>query len=93
MQTKPRKSPNRGALVLTAPWVELASECACRFFLSAVLAAGQILEGYSPFALGYVAASGPGAGGFFALLGACLGYLLTKPLADAFRYLATAILV
>lgn len=93
MQTKPRKSPNRGALVLTAPWVELASECACRFFLSAVLAAGQILEGYSPFALGYVAASGPGAGGFFALLGACLGYLLTKPMADAFRYLATAILV
>ena len=56
-------------LVLGAPWVALASECATRFFLAAVLAAGQILGGYSPFALGFVAASGPGAGGFFALPG------------------------
>ena len=80
-------------LVLGAPWVALASECATRFFLAAVLAAGQILGGYSPFALGFVAASGPGAGGFFALLGAGMGYLLAQSLANAFRYVATAILI
>lgn len=102
MQTKQRRrAPSRMAkekpwakkLVLQAPWVALASECATRFLLSAVLAAGNILGGYSPFALGFVAASGPGAGGFFALLGSSMGYLLSKPLVDAFRYLATAILI
>lgn len=100
MKTTPRRSAparlDRGkdrALVLRAPWVALASECATRFLLSAVLAAGQILGEWSPFALGYVAAAGAGAGGFSALLGACLGYLLTQNLADAFRYLATAILI
>ena len=80
-------------LVLGETWVALASQCATRFLLSAVLAVGDILGGYSPFALGFVAASGPGAGGFFALLGASMGYLLSKPLVDAFRYLATAILI
>lgn len=99
MKTKGRRrAPSRPVepgkrLVLGAPWVALASECATRFLLCAVLAAGEILGGYSPFALGFVAASGPGAGGFFALLGAGVGYLLSKPLADAFRYLATAILI
>lgn len=102
MQTKERrrapsrmaKEPKSGkALVLGGAWVALASQCATRFMLSAVLAVGDILGGYSPFALGFVAASGPGAGGFFALLGAGMGYLLSKPLVDAFRYLATAILI
>lgn len=100
MQTKERKphplqsaGQKRGKLVLGAPWVALASECVTRFLLSAVLAAGSILGGYSPFALGFVAASGSGAGGFFALLGAALGYLLSMPLSGAFRYLATAILI
>ena len=63
MQTKQRRrAPSRMAkekpwakkLVLQAPWVALASECATRFLLSAVLAAGNILGGYSPFALGFV---------------------------------------
>ena len=102
MQTKERRrAPSRMAneskrgkpLVLESAWVALASQCATRFLLSAVLAVGDILGGYSPFALGFVAASGPGAGGFFALLGASMGYLLSKPLVDAFRYLATAILI
>lgn len=89
---RPIREKGKG-LVLGAPWVALASECATRFFLAAVLAAGQILGGYSPFALGFVAASGPGAGGFFALLGAGMGYLLAQSLANAFRYVATAILI
>lgn len=91
METKPKRS--REALVLRAPWVELASECACRFFLAGVLCAGDILGGCSPFAPGFIAASGPGAGGFFALIGAILGYLLALPLSLAFRYIATAILI
>ena len=93
MQIKPHKRAAKGALILTAPWVALASECAFRFFLSAVLAAGQILGGCSPFALGFVAASGPGAGGFFALMGSCFGFLLSKSLSEAFRCVAAAILI
>lgn len=80
-------------MVLKAPWVALAGECVSRFCIAAVLAAGKILGGYSPFALGFVAASGAGAGGFFALLGGAIGYLLTQPLADGFRYVATVVLV
>lgn len=80
-------------MVLQAPWVALAGECVSRFCLGAVLAAGKILGGYSPFALGFVAASGAGAGGFFALLGSAVGYLLSQPLADGFRYVATVVLV
>ncbi len=91
METK-SKAP-RGALVLRAPWVALAGECAGRFFLSGALCAGQVLGGCAPFALGFVAASGAGAGGFFALIGAIVGYLLALPLALAFRYIATAILI
>ncbi len=95
METKqhPRPPGSRGALVLQQPWLELAGECAVRFFLSAALAAGEILGGYSPFALGYLSAAGAGAGGFFSLIGCGLGFLISKPLPDAFRYLATAILV
>lgn len=95
METKqhPRPPGSRGALVLQQPWLELAGECAVRFFLSAALAAGEILGGYSPFALGYLSSAGAGAGGFFSLMGCGLGFLISKPLPDAFRYLATAILV
>ena len=88
-----RRLKKREALVLPSPWVALASQCACRFCLGAVLASGRILGEYSPFALGFVAASGAGAGGFFALIGAALGYLLSMPIANAFRYVATAILI
>ena len=91
MQTKPKRS--REALVLRASWLELASECACRFFLAGGLCARTILRACSPFTLGFIAASGPGAGGFFALIGAIVGYLLAQPLSLAFRYIATAILI
>lgn len=87
------KLPVGRALVIARPWAELAGECAGRFFLSAVLAVGQVLGDYSPFALGFVSASGAGAGGFFSLLGCAFGYMLTKPLAQAFRYIAAAILI
>ena len=41
-----------------------------RFFLAAALTATQTPGDYAPFALGCVAACGPGAGGIAALLGA-----------------------
>ena len=54
----------RQALVLGAPGWPWPPSAPPAFLLSAVLAVGDILGGYSPFALGFVAASGPGAGGF-----------------------------
>ena len=40
-----------------------------RFFLTAALTASQTAGGYAPFALGCIAAAGPGADGAAALLG------------------------
>lgn len=64
-----------------------------RLALGAVLASGQVLEGCSPFGVALVAACGPGAGGFAALLGAVGGYLLSRGLDEALRYAACSILV
>ena len=44
-----------------------------RFFLAAALTASQTPGDYAPFALGCVAACGPGAEGIAALLGAGVG--------------------
>lgn len=74
-------------------WMTAAGEIALRFLLSAVLAAGRILGDCTPFALGFVAASGAGIGGFAALIGAGVGCLMALPLAAALRYLAAAILI
>ena len=48
-----------------------------RFFLTAALTASQTDGGYAPFALGCIAAAGPGADGAAALLG--LFFLLRLP--------------
>ena len=64
-----------------------------RFFLAAALTASQTPGGYAPFALGCVAASGPGAGGIAALVGAGLGALLFLDFANALPFMATAILI
>lgn len=64
-----------------------------RFFLTAALTASQMPGGYAPFALGCVAASGPGAEGVAALVGAGVGAVLFLDFADALAFLATAILI
>lgn len=64
-----------------------------RFFLSAALTASQTPGGYAPFALGCVAASGPGADGAAALLGCLTGALLFLNFADALPFLATGLLI
>ena len=64
-----------------------------RFFLTAALTATQTPGGYAPFALGCVAASGPGAEGIAALLGAGAGALLFMDFTEALPFLAAAILI
>jgi len=64
-----------------------------RFFLTAALTASQMPGGYTPFALGCIAAAGPGAEGMAALVGAATGAALFLEFSDALRYLATAVLI
>ena len=64
-----------------------------RFFLAAALTAAQTPGGYAPFALGCVAASGPGGEGISALLGAGAGALLFMDFTEALPFLAAGILI
>ncbi len=64
-----------------------------RFFLSAALTAGQTAGGAAPFALGWVAAAGPGLEGIAALAGAFAGAALFLPFAKALPFLAAAVLI
>ncbi|MEG1682759.1 MAG: SpoIIE family protein phosphatase [Oscillospiraceae bacterium] len=64
-----------------------------RFFLCAALTAGTVFGGYTPFALGLLAAAGGRAKGFFALLGAGTGALLFLNFSDGLSFLATGILI
>ena len=64
-----------------------------RFFLTAALTASQTPGGYAPFALGCIAAVGPGAEGIAALVGAGVGALLFLDFSDALPYLATGVLI
>ncbi len=64
-----------------------------RFFLAAALAAGQTAGGAAPFALGWVAAAGPGPEGIAALAGAFAGAALFLPFAGALPFLAAAVLI
>ena len=62
-----------------------------RFFLAAALAASQTVGGYAPFALGLVAAAGPGMPGAFALAGTGVGALLFMDFADTLPHIAVAV--
>lgn len=64
-----------------------------RFFLAAALTASQTAGGYAPFALGLVAAAGPGILGAAALAGTAAGAFLFLGFADALPHLAIAILI
>ena len=64
-----------------------------RFFLAAALTASQTPGGYAPFALGLVAAAGPGMNGAAALAGAGLGALLFLDFASALPFLAVGVLL
>lgn len=64
-----------------------------RFFLAAALTASQTPGNYAPFALGCVAAAGPGAAGGAALAGIAAGALLFLDFADALPCLASGVLI
>lgn len=64
-----------------------------RFFLAAALTASQTPGNYAPFALGCVAAAGPGAAGAAALAGVAAGALLFLDFAGALPCLASGILM
>ena len=73
----------------TTEWIGNAA----RFFLAAALTASQTAGGYAPFALGMVAAAGPGVPGVFALAGAGTGALLFLNFSEALPHIAVAILI
>lgn len=64
-----------------------------RFFLAAALTAGQTPGGAAPFALGWLAAAGPGMEGGAALAGAAAGAALFLGFTDALPFLAVAVLI
>ena len=81
-----------GKVVLKAPALIRWAEAGIRFCLAAVLSGAEIFGGYAPFGVAMVGASGSGAGGLCALLGACFGSLMFRGLIDGLRYLAAAVL-
>ncbi len=66
---------------------------AIRFLGGAVLCGGDILGGYAPFVLGWVAAAGNGAPGLLALLGCGAGAAVFLPFSTALRTVAVAVLL
>ncbi len=64
-----------------------------RFFLTAALSAAQTPGGCAPFALGAVAAAGPGADGAAALAGAGIGALVFLDFSQALPFLAVGVLL
>ena len=93
MLTKENTMGDKPAHRLPASLALRLSDCGVRFLLAAVLAGAELLGGHSLFALALVAVSGPGAEGIAALLGAALGYLSFRGLAEGLRYVAASMMV
>jgi stage II sporulation protein E len=79
-------------VVLRWPAVVRWAEYGIRLLLGGMLAGAEVFGGYAPFGLGLVAASGAGPEGFFALVGACFGYLAFRGFVEALPYVAACIL-
>ena len=75
------------------PMVMNLAEDTIRFLLAAVLAGAEMFGGYAMCGIAVTAISGPGLSGFFALLGACFGYLSFHGFVDGLRSIAASILV
>ncbi len=73
--------------------LERALACLARGLLAALLSGAQIFGGYAPFAVGAVAASGPGWEGLAALVGAGLGALALLDFPHALRTSACCVLI
>ena len=84
VQKRKLRNESRNALLMS---------CGIRFFMAAALTGNQTLGGYAPFALGCVAASGPGLGSLAALCGAALGAFFLMDFADALPFAAVCTLI
>ena len=71
----------------------IAARGALYFGMGAVMACARIVKDGAPFGMAMVACSGAGLSGVFALLGACLGYLVGGGLEWGIRYIAASVLV
>ena len=80
-----------GLFILWAYWISRIRFSTLSW--AAALTATQTPGDYAPFALGCVAACGPGAGGIAALLGAGVGAVLFLDFSGALPFLAAAILI
>lgn len=69
------------------------AEAAMRFLLAAVLSGVDLPGGYAPLGVAFVGASGSGADGFCALLGAMFGSLCFRGVTGGLRDMAAAVLV
>ena len=82
----------KGEIALQKPEIILGAECLVRLALSFVLAMASIFGGYAPFGAAFVAVSGPGIPGIFALVGAIVGYLVNGGFSWALKYIAISVL-
>ena len=69
------------------------AELFTRFVLSFLLSGASILDGLSPFAAAFAAASGAGVNGIVALFGAAAGYLVFGPYLWALQYISITLMV
>ena len=73
--------------------VAVIAECGIRFVSALILTMANAAGGYSPFAVGFVAAAPPGAASISALTGAMLGYFLFGTFETSLKYSAMCVLV
>ncbi len=82
-----------GQAVGAHPSLVRAGVCALRFLAGFLLSRAVIFEECAPFGVGFVAASGSGAGGLFSLLGAVCGYMSLWGDLESLKYVAVLVLV
>lgn len=92
MLTKEDKR-GREKSVVRLPVAMALAESGIRFLLTAVLSGAEMFGGYAMCGVAMTAASGAGAAGLAALLGACFGYLCFLGPLEGLRYVAAAVLV
>lgn len=95
MTTKEKLKQEMGARrpALRSEGLVRASEAVMRFLLAAVLSGADLPGGYAPLGVAFVGASGSGADGLCALLGAVFGTLCFRGPAAGLRDISAAVLV
>lgn len=71
----------------------LAARCGIYMLLGAAMSWARVLKSGAPFGMAFVACSGCGITGVFALTGAALGYLLSGGIQWGIRYIAASVLI